>query len=413
MLEVRDSDFGVGLFTKEDLPAGLSIHYFGKFYSDSKAVEEANLDNTQYVIAQSRHSHHVDGLAVPVQYATRANHKPHSLANAELIWDEDYGEYGQPKVELKDNVCAGQEIRVDYGRHYDYAGNDFQRDADIPASDTGAAEGEASDILGEVTLHHTAEDDTETWEAEQRQLAAAGWPEDDASAENHAHDNDGLATATVAETAVRADGATAAAAGEDDTTAGNASVQTALRRPDRVYITVAELKQRVGLRMAAWLGWETYVDHCALLRVVLCRWRRRLPATPRMATSLQAAAKTWLQSGSTPPGQERNQLTWRQAEADHASAVAAHAAADADHDVAEQCPRRGGFVPSRSQIEYHRHLMPRPATPPKPEVPQLIYYDLDEYEDELITWDHNDEPEGSAQQDTDGGDTAGADALVQ
>jgi hypothetical protein len=73
---------------------------------------------------------------------------------------------------------------------------------------------------------------------------------------------------------------------------------------------------------------------------------------------------------------------------DHASAVAAHAAADADHDVAEQCPRRGGFVPSRSQIEYHRHLMPRPATPPKPEVPQLIYYDLDEYEDELITWDH-------------------------
>jgi hypothetical protein len=57
--------------------------------------------------------------------------------------------------------------------------------------------------------------------------------------------------------------------------------------------------------------------------------------------------------------------------------------------------------------------MPRPATPPKPEVPQLIYYDLDEYEDELITWDHNDEPEGSAQQDTDGGDTADADALVQ
>jgi hypothetical protein len=126
-LEVRNSDFGVGLFAKEDLPAGFSVHYFGKFYPDSEAVEDANLDNAQYVIAQSSHSHHVDGLAVPVQYAIRANHKPHRLANAELIWDEDYGEFGQPKVELKSNVRAGQEITVDYGQHYDYTVNNFQR----------------------------------------------------------------------------------------------------------------------------------------------------------------------------------------------------------------------------------------------------------------------------------------------
>ena len=72
-LEVRDSDFGVGLFAKEDLPAGFSVHYFGKFYPDSEAVEDANLDNGQYVIAQSSNSHHVDGLAV------KPSHKVHQL----------------------------------------------------------------------------------------------------------------------------------------------------------------------------------------------------------------------------------------------------------------------------------------------------------------------------------------------
>eukprot|EP01047_Picozoa_sp_COSAG01_P017604 COSAG01_NODE_935_length_12642_cov_37.069361_10_plen_106_part_00 len=46
--------------------------------------------------------------------------------SATSSWDEDYGEFGQPKVELKSNVRAGQEITVDYGRHYDYAGNNFQ-----------------------------------------------------------------------------------------------------------------------------------------------------------------------------------------------------------------------------------------------------------------------------------------------
>jgi hypothetical protein len=248
MLEVRDSDFGDGLFAKETLPAGFSIHYYGQFYSNSTAVEDAELGNGQYVIAKNKRSHHVDGLAIPVQYATRANHRPHRLANATLIWDDDYGEYGQPKVEMNVNVSAGQEITVDYGRHFDYAGNNFRRgDGREPRSGTDSATGNDS---GTSRASHRAS------------------------------------------------------------------------RSDRVYITVAELKQRVGIRMAAWLGWTECVHQYALLRNMLHRWRKWMPVTERETARLQAAAAVWLKRGDTPPGQERNQMTWRQAEADHAAAMA-------------------------------------------------------------------------------------------
>jgi hypothetical protein len=146
------------------------------------------------------------------------------------------------------NVSAGQEITVDYGRHFDYAGNNFRRgDGREPRSGTDSATGNDS---GTSRASHRAS------------------------------------------------------------------------RSDRVYITVAELKQRVGIRMAAWLGWTECVHQYALLRNMLHRWRKWMPVTERETARLQAAAAVWLKRGDTPPGQERNQMTWRQAEADHAAAMA-------------------------------------------------------------------------------------------
>eukprot|EP01047_Picozoa_sp_COSAG01_P027253 COSAG01_NODE_1793_length_9215_cov_16.655002_10_plen_531_part_00 len=131
-LEVRNCGLGKGkgLFAMQDLPPGYQVYYYGCFYQDNDAVTAANLEDTQYVISNggSSRSCHVDGLAVPVQYAIRANHAPSYSANAQLLWDDDSGEFGQPYLELTVPVKKGAEITVDYGPHYDYAGNGFQRE---------------------------------------------------------------------------------------------------------------------------------------------------------------------------------------------------------------------------------------------------------------------------------------------
>ena len=45
-----------------------------------------------------------------------ANHRPPDEANAELGWDPDLGEFGQPFLRLLRDVAAGEEITADYGR---------------------------------------------------------------------------------------------------------------------------------------------------------------------------------------------------------------------------------------------------------------------------------------------------------
>jgi hypothetical protein len=69
---------------------------------------------------------HFDGAAIPDQLATRANHST-SSANAELVWDDDYSDPGQPMIRLTHPVAVGEEILVDYGPHYDYTENHFRR----------------------------------------------------------------------------------------------------------------------------------------------------------------------------------------------------------------------------------------------------------------------------------------------
>jgi len=79
-------------------------------------VQRDHPDNKpEYVIASDDDSAHVDGDVVRPQFAIMANHTPDHIANAELLWDPGYGEYGQPFLRLKRYVAAGEEITVDYG----------------------------------------------------------------------------------------------------------------------------------------------------------------------------------------------------------------------------------------------------------------------------------------------------------
>ena len=113
---------GTGLFSVIAQGAGHCIHYYGQFYENGHAVAEAQLADSQYIIARggggSMEAPHFDGAAIADQLATRANHSGNS-PNAELVWDEDFGESGgpgQPFIRLTRTVAAGEEILVDYGR---------------------------------------------------------------------------------------------------------------------------------------------------------------------------------------------------------------------------------------------------------------------------------------------------------
>ena len=115
---------GFGLFAKRDLPGTYRIHYFGKFYDNEAAAVRARA-GTAYIIAQRRSGPHVDGAAIMQQYAIRANHDRSS--NAALVWDADYGEFGQPALQLTHAVSAGGEIFADYGATYGYQAHGFAR----------------------------------------------------------------------------------------------------------------------------------------------------------------------------------------------------------------------------------------------------------------------------------------------
>ena len=68
------------------------------------------------------------------QYATMANHRPPDEANAELGWDPDFGEPGQPFLCLLRDVAAGEEITADYGPWYTYQRHGFSRHHRDPES---------------------------------------------------------------------------------------------------------------------------------------------------------------------------------------------------------------------------------------------------------------------------------------
>ena len=86
---------GTGLFSVIAQGAGHCIHYYGQFYENGHAVAEAQLADSQYIIARggggSMEAPHFDGAAITDQLATRANHSGNS-PNAELVWDEDFGD---------------------------------------------------------------------------------------------------------------------------------------------------------------------------------------------------------------------------------------------------------------------------------------------------------------------------------
>ena len=135
-VEIRQTtDRGRGLFAVVDLGPGYHMHYFGQFYEDAASANAAHAD-PQFLISQDGRSNapHFDGAAVGQQLATMANHSSAANANAELVWDEDYGTRGQPMVRLTRQIPAGEEITVDYGPHYAYADNDFDRHSSPPCA---------------------------------------------------------------------------------------------------------------------------------------------------------------------------------------------------------------------------------------------------------------------------------------
>ena len=113
-----------GLFAKHRLPQDFEIMYFGKYYPSSEAVLAANLEDDRYVFAKA--NHHFDGLSIPEQFAIKANHQRRKN-NAKLNWNSHYGEIGQPSIVTTRTIKPGEEITVDYGPHYDYKKNRFQR----------------------------------------------------------------------------------------------------------------------------------------------------------------------------------------------------------------------------------------------------------------------------------------------
>ena len=84
-------------------------------------------NDDDYVIANSNGEAHVDGAAIPLQYATKANHQPAPTANSALQWDDAYGEYGQPYLTITREVQPGREIFTDYSPWFPYARHDMSR----------------------------------------------------------------------------------------------------------------------------------------------------------------------------------------------------------------------------------------------------------------------------------------------
>ena len=124
-LEVRPSaEHGYGLFAKTNLPQDYDIMYFGRYYPSNEAVLGAQLPDTRYVFGKA--THYFDGLAIPDQFAIRANHRRRGN-NATLAWFDSYGEIGQPLIRTVRPVGAGEEITVDYGSNYAYDEHGFQR----------------------------------------------------------------------------------------------------------------------------------------------------------------------------------------------------------------------------------------------------------------------------------------------
>ena len=90
--------------------------------------EHANDNNNDdYVIANSNGGAHVDGAAIPLQYATKANHQPAPTANSALRWDDAYGEHGQPYLMITREVQPRREIFTNYGPWFPYARHDMSR----------------------------------------------------------------------------------------------------------------------------------------------------------------------------------------------------------------------------------------------------------------------------------------------
>ena len=129
-LEVRTSRCGTGngLYARRRLRRGFRVYYYGKFYADAAHLQRDHPDDhPEYVIASAADMAHVDGDAVRPQYAIMANHRHDDGANAELLWDTDFGECGQPYLHLKRFVEPGEEITVDYGPRYAYEQHGFAR----------------------------------------------------------------------------------------------------------------------------------------------------------------------------------------------------------------------------------------------------------------------------------------------
>ena len=92
---------------------------------ETAAFEPAPLVRLCYVIANSNGEAHVDGAAIPLQYATKANHQLAPTANSALRWDDAYGEHGQPYLLITREVQPGREIFTDYGPWFPYARHDM------------------------------------------------------------------------------------------------------------------------------------------------------------------------------------------------------------------------------------------------------------------------------------------------
>ena len=103
------------------LERGYWVYYYERYYTGAEALRRKYPgDDQAYVIAATDGDVHVDGIEVRPQYATMANHRPPDEANAELGWDPDFGEFGQPFLRLLRDVAVGEEITADYGPWYAY-----------------------------------------------------------------------------------------------------------------------------------------------------------------------------------------------------------------------------------------------------------------------------------------------------
>ena len=147
-LEIKKSSIpgaNDGLFAKSRVAEGTRVYYYGRFYIDQddwnrrqapdtawrgerRIRTNANDNNDDdYVIANSNGEAHVDGAAIQLQFATKANHQLAPAANSALRWDDAYGELGQPYLMITREVQPGQEIFTDYGPWFPYARHEMSR----------------------------------------------------------------------------------------------------------------------------------------------------------------------------------------------------------------------------------------------------------------------------------------------